>query len=151
MNVFVMVVSIGVWAAMAVWWFWDYIHAVTHRQPGESLSQAIKRASQERALNRQAKDAMFGKPLVTSLVTIASTVLTLLVLIWLLQGRFIGLLLAVYLGVGLVLNRRLEVAKHKSWARLGSVDRLRFRITHAWLWPLHRMGRGAARDSSNES
>lgn len=133
-----MLFSVGVWAAMCVWWFWEYVQAIANRKDGETFAQAIERAGQERALNKQAKARMFGGPVLTSVVSIASTVLTLFALLWLLQGKTIGALLLSFLVAGLVVNRRMDMAKHKSWARLSAIDRFRFRLTHAWLWPLHQ-------------
>ncbi|WP_022982638.1 hypothetical protein [Ideonella sp. B508-1] len=145
-----MLFSVSVWAAMCVWWFWEYIHAITHRREGEAFGQAIERASQERALNKQAKARMFGGPVLTAMVSIASTVLTLLALLWILQGKTIGALLLSFLVAGLVVNRRMDMSKHKSWARLSAIDRLRFRLTHAWLWPLHQYGNKRGENSNND-
>lgn len=150
MSAMQMIFSVAVWAAMCVWWFWEYVHALTHRRDDETFAQAIERAGQERALNKQAKARMFGSPLLTSVVSIASTVMTLVALLWLLQDKTIGALLLSFLVAGLVVNRRMDMTKHKSWARLSAIDRLRFRLTHAWLWPLHQYGSKGANNTNND-
>ena len=135
-----MLLACAIWGLMIVWWFWEYVQAITHRQEGETFIQTIERGGKERALNKAAKARMFGGPIITSVASIVSMVvslLVLLVLLWVLQGKTLEALLASYVVAGVVANRNMALAKHKSWERLNVVDRLRFGLTHAWLWPLH--------------
>ena len=132
-----MLLACAIWGLMIVWWFWEYVQAITHRQEGETFIQAIERGGKERALNKAAKAHMFGGPIITSVASIVSMVVSLLVLLRVLQGKTLEALLASYVVAGVVANRHMALAKHKSWERLNVVDRLRFGLTHAWLWPLH--------------
>ena len=137
MRLFALILPCALWTTMLLWWFWEYVDAVLHRRPGESYLKALQRGYRGRALNQQARAEMLGGRLVTGVASLASSLLTLLTLLWIVEGRAMGYFLAIYLAMGLVVASRLNFKAHRSWKRLGAVDRLSLRWTHAWLWPVH--------------
>lgn len=137
MRAMTFVLACALWGAMLVWWFWDYVHAVLHKQPSETFLKALERGGRERTLNQAAQGAMLGGRLVTGLSTLTSAVLTVMTALWLLEGRVLGFLCGTYLAAGLVLGLRINFKAHRSWARLNVVNRLSLRWTHAWVWPMH--------------
>jgi len=126
-----------VWAFMLAWWFWDYIKALTGRLPGESIREAIGRSSRERALDKQARERMFGSRTITALASLVCLGLNMAMLATLAWSSAWGGAMLAYLAVGLVVMRRYNLRAHASWDRLSFRNRLWFRLTHAWLWPLH--------------
>lgn len=125
------------WMAMLAWWFWEYVDAVIHRKDGESLLKALERGSKERALNQQARNEMFGARWITIAASTGSFAMNLLLLSLLVQGKLIGFVLGAYLLIGFVVGAKMNFKAHRSWGRLGIMDKLSFRWAHAWLWPAH--------------
>jgi len=126
-----------VWGAMLVWWFWEYFDAVLHRRPGESFWQALERANAERKLNQKARSEMFGSRWSTAAASLLNVALSTLTVAALARAPWLGAALCAYLVSGLAVIRRYDLRAHGSWARLTFSNRLWFRLTHAWLWPLH--------------
>lgn len=144
-------VACVVWVAMLVWWFWEYVDAVLHRRPGESVWQALERANKERKLNQKARAEMFGSRWVTFAASLLSVVLMTLTAVALARAPWLGLALCAYLVAGLFVIRRYDLRAHVSWARLTFSNRLWLRLTHAWLWPLHVLSGGTRVAKRNAS
>lgn len=132
-----MAIACAIVAAVLMWRYRAYIQALTERRPGESFLEAFQRGEKEHTLNQHAVETMMGGRLFTLLASIAAVLLTGFSLIWALQGRWFGYVGGLYLAIGLVVSSRLNLRKHRQWARLGPIARQELRLAHAWLWPAH--------------
>lgn len=114
------------------------VYAVRHwlkpRNKGEGLSEFAQRIDADRQAYREAK-----RELTNSRIKIANALFSnamLIGLMWLMahapNGRWIAL---GYVAVGAALATSL-LARPTGWAILTFLDRLLWRIEHAWFWPL---------------
>lgn len=114
---------------------YHFRHLLRPMKKGEALRDFVARSYEEKQLDKAAKQSMLGRR--TPAFTVMNVSLLLLTA-WLskYEVTFVFIVFG-YLAIGVILTKaQARAARRPDYHRLGPVDRLYYRITFAWGWPL---------------
>lgn len=109
-------------------------HWLQPRKNGESIAEFAQRVAADREAYKEAKKALMNSRVKLGNAIFSNTML--LGLMWLMvNAPYVGWIAVGYVGIGATLAARL-LTRPPGWEILTVLDRLLWRIEHAWFWPL---------------